>query len=82
MSTIEVVKNRDEYKVQELRSFGFAELARQGGVRRETPETAPEVSAVLACIRVLAEGVSALPLHLYRLDSNGCLLYTSDAADE
>ena len=71
MSTIEVVKNRDEYKVQELRSFGFAELSRQGGVRRETPETAPEVSAVLACIRVLAEGVSALPLHLYRLDSNG-----------
>ena len=78
MSTIEVVKNRDEYNMQELRSFGFAELARSGGVRRETPETAPEVSAVLACIRVIAEGVSSLPLHLYRLDTNGAKVLATD----
>ena len=71
MSKVEVVKSRDEFKMQELRSFDFAALARSGGIRRETPETAPEVSTVLACIRVLAEGVSSMPLHLYRIDSNG-----------
>jgi phage portal protein BeeE len=36
---------------------------------RVTPETAMRTSAVLACIRVLAETIAGLPLHLYtRID--------------
>jgi len=31
-----------------------------------TPDTAMRTSAVLACIRVLAETIAGLPLHLYR----------------
>ena len=39
---------------------------------RITPENALSVSVVYACIRVLAEGVAALPLHiLERLDTGG-----------
>lgn len=76
--TVEVIRNRDEYKMHELRAFDFSALARSGGVRRETPETAPEVSTVLACIRVIAEGVSALPLHLYRMDENGAKVLATD----
>ena len=36
------------------------------GQTRVTPDTAMRTSAVLACIRVLAETIAGLPLHLYR----------------
>ena len=36
-----------------------------------TPETAIRAGAVFACVRVLAESVAALPLHLYRHMENG-----------
>jgi len=79
MSTVEVIKNRDENRIRELRSFDFAALARSGGMRRETPETAPEVPAVIACIRVIAESVGSLPLHIYRMDSNGAKVLATDS---
>jgi len=79
MSTVEVIKNRDENRIRELRSFDFAALARSGGMRRETPATAPEVPAVIACIRVIAESVGSLPLHIYRMDSNGAKVLATDS---
>jgi HK97 family phage portal protein len=79
MSTVEVIKNRDDNRIRELRSFDFAALARSGGMRRETPETAPEVPAVIACIRVIAESVGSLPLHIYRMDSNGAKVLATDS---
>jgi HK97 family phage portal protein len=79
MSTVEVIKSRDENRIRELRSFDFAALARSGGMRRETPETAPEVPAVIACIRVIAESVGSLPLHIYRMDSNGAKVLATDS---
>ena len=79
MSTVEVVRNRDEYRIGELRSFDFAALARSGGMRRETPETAPEVPTVIACIRVIAESVGSLPLNLYRLDSSGAKVLATES---
>ena len=80
MSTIEVVRNSDEHRIRELRSFDFAALARSGGMRRETPETAPEVPTVIACIRVIAESVGSLPLELYRRDSNGAKVLATDSS--
>ena len=79
MSHVEVIKSRDENRIRELRSFDFAALARSGGMRRETPETAPEVPAVIACIRVIAESVGSLPLHIYRMDSNGAKVLATDS---
>jgi HK97 family phage portal protein len=79
MSTVDVIKNRDEHRIRELRSFDFAALARSGGMKRETPETAPEVPAVIACIRVIAESVGSLPLHIYRMDSNGAKVLATDS---
>lgn len=38
---------------------------------RVGPQTALQSSAVFACVRVLAEGVAQLPLHLYRKNDNG-----------
>jgi len=79
MSHVEVIKNRDDNRIRELRSFDFAALARSGGMRRETPETAPEVPTVIACIRVIAESVGSLPLHLYRLGADGAKVMATDA---
>ena len=78
MSTVEVIRNSDEHRIRELRSFDFAALARSGGARRETPENAPEVPAVIACIRVIAESVGSLPLQLYRSDANGAKVLATD----
>lgn len=79
MSTVEVIRNSDEHRIRELRSFDFAAIARSGGSRRETPETAPEVPAVIACIRVIAESVGSLPLQLYRSDANGAKVLATDS---
>lgn len=79
MSTVDVIKNRDEHRIRELRSFDFATLARSGGMRRETPETAPEVPTVIAILRLLGESVGSLPLNLYRLDKNGAKVLATDS---
>jgi phage portal protein BeeE len=54
-----------------------------GGVRTlsgqlVTPQTAMRCSAVLACMRILAEDLSALPLNLYRRTPQGSVLATDD----
>lgn len=41
-----------------------------------TPETATRCAAVLACIRILSEDISQLPLHLYRRTPRGSFLAT------
>lgn len=43
-----------------------------------TPQTALRASAVLACIRILTEDISALPLNLYRRTPQGAVLATDD----
>jgi HK97 family phage portal protein len=43
-----------------------------------TPQTALRASAVLACIRILTEDLSALPLNLYRRTPQGAQLATDD----
>ncbi len=52
-----------------------------GGVRTHsgqfvTPQTAMRASAVLACMRILSEDVSSLPLNLYRRTPQGAVLAT------
>lgn len=52
-----------------------------GGVRTNsgqlvTPQTAMRASAVLACIRILSEDISSLPLNLYRRTPQGAVLAT------
>jgi HK97 family phage portal protein len=43
-----------------------------------TPQTALRASAVLACIRILCEDLSALPLNLYRRTPQGAALAVDD----
>lgn len=43
-----------------------------------TPATALRASAVLSCIRILCEDLSALPLNLYRRTPQGAILATDD----
>jgi HK97 family phage portal protein len=52
-----------------------------GGVRTAsgqfvTPQTAMRASAVLACMRILSEDISSLPLNLYRRTPQGAVLAT------
>jgi HK97 family phage portal protein len=52
-----------------------------GGVRTNsgqfvTPQTAMRASAVLACMRILSEDISSLPLNLYRRTPQGAVLAT------
>jgi HK97 family phage portal protein len=62
-----------DYRMVDLRGIDWADM---GGGRtasgvRVTPETALACAAYTACIRVISDGVSALPLHLYRRLENG-----------
>ena len=75
--TVEVIKSAD-YRIGTLRSFDYSAFARSGGAKRETPETAPEVPVVLAAIRLIAESVGTLPLHLYRTEANGAKTLATD----
>lgn len=70
--------NEPSLTVKSFRSIDWSSLARSGSVRRETPETAPELPVVMACIRVLAESISSLPLNLYRYDENGAKVKATD----
>src|SRR6266496_6085284 len=52
-----------------------------GGVRTHsgqfvTPQTAMRASAVLACMRILSEDISSLPLNLFRRTPQGAVLAT------
>jgi HK97 family phage portal protein len=52
-----------------------------GGVRTNsgqfvTPQTAMRASAVLACMRIISEDISSLPLNLYRRTPQGAVLAT------
>lgn len=54
-----------------------------GGVRTNsgqlvTPQTAMRSAAVLACMRILSEDISSLPLNLYRRTPTGAQLATDD----
>jgi HK97 family phage portal protein len=40
------------------------------------PRTAVQVSAVYACVRVIAETIASLPLHLYKYESKGSIKAT------
>jgi HK97 family phage portal protein len=62
-----------DYRMIDLRGIDWAEV---GGGRtasgvRVTPENALACAAYTACIRVISDGVSALPLHLYRRLASG-----------
>jgi HK97 family phage portal protein len=63
------------YRIIDLRGSygdGWSESPARGpaGVRI-TPETALMCSAVLACVRLIAENVATIPLHLYRRLAEG-----------
>jgi HK97 family phage portal protein len=63
----------NDYRMIDLRGIDWAEV---GGGRtasgvRVTPENALACAAYTACIRVISDGVSALPLHLYRRIASG-----------
>ncbi len=50
------------------RLFGFADAAAGKPV---TPDTALQVSAFWACVKLLAETIATLPLALYRREADG-----------
>lgn len=63
---------------------GGTGMSRNAGIQYETPaayaatsavavteDTAMQVSAVWACVRILAETVASLPVHVYRKTANG-----------
>lgn len=60
-----------DYKMLDLRGLDWGEASRTPSGVRVTPETALACAAYTACIRVISDGVSALPLHLYRRLPNG-----------
>jgi HK97 family phage portal protein len=62
-----------DFRMHELRGIDWADV---GGGRtasgiRVTPENALACAAYFGCIRLIADGVSALPLHVYRRLPNG-----------
>lgn len=62
-----------DYRMFDLRGIDWADV---GGGRtasgvRVTPENALACAAYFGCIRLIADGVSALPLHVYRRLPNG-----------
>lgn len=44
-----------------------------------TPRSSMQMTAVYACVRVLAEGIAGLPLHLYRYDEKGNQVKAADS---
>lgn len=46
--------------------------------KRVTPRSSMQMTAVYACVRVLAESIAGLPLHLYRYDDKGNQVKATD----
>ena len=64
------------YSLATLSSFMVGVKSHSG--QYVTPQTALRASAVLACIRILSEDLSALPLNLYRRTPQGAVLAVDD----
>ena len=85
-------KSRDKPQVQDSYQFsGFPFLfGRSISGQTVNTTTALQISAVFACVKILAESVACLPLHVYQRDGNNKTLATGhplyrvlhDAANE
>ena len=42
-----------------------------GETKTVSPDAAMQISAVFACVELLAQTISTLPLHVYRTDEDG-----------
>lgn len=76
----ELFRSRDRPKNSATAGAGYAFF--WGGStsgKRVTPRTSMQMTAVYACVRVLAEGIAGLPLHLYRYDESGNRVKAADS---
>ncbi len=66
-----IFRQRDAPKNMTAGSAYSFFLGQSAAGKRVNERTAMQTSAVYACVRVIAESVASLPLHLYRLDGVG-----------
>lgn len=64
------------YRIIDVRGGGYSDGWNESPARgpagiRITPETAMQCSTVLACVRLIAENVATVPLHVYRRLAEG-----------
>ena len=52
-------------------SYSFLFGPTTAGGRPVTERSAMQLTAVYSCVRILAEAVAGLPLHVYRTDTSG-----------
>lgn len=74
-------RSRDRPKNYATPGAGFAFFwGKSTSGKRVTPRSSMQMTAVYACVRVLAEGIAGLPLHLYRYDDKGNQVKAVDSA--
>lgn len=62
-------RSRDRPKNYATAGAGFSFFwGKSSSGKQVTPRSSMQMTAVYACVRVLAEGIAGLPLHLYRYD--------------
>lgn len=61
----------DAYDRSPYGDFWFRPVPFAGGALNVTPDAALQLTAVYACVRVLAEGTASLPFKLARVDDDG-----------
>lgn len=64
-------KSRDKPKNIGLGNYFRPIFSNSSSGKLVTEKTAMQMTAVYACVRILAESVAGLPLHLYRYNQNG-----------
>ena len=65
-----IFKSRDKPKDRIGRGWTYLGGSSASG-KAVNEETAMQLTAVYACVRILSEAVAGLPLHLYRYTDNG-----------
>lgn len=72
-------RSRDRPKNSATAGAGYDYLwGKSTSGKRVTPRSSMQMTAVYACVRVLAESIAELPLHLYRYDGKGNRLKATD----
>ena len=59
-------------------SYSFLFSSTTAGGRVVTERSAMQLTAVYSCVRILAEAVAGLPLHVYRTDASGSRVKATD----
>lgn len=73
-------RSRDRPKNYATAGAGFSFFwGKSSSGKNVTPRSSMQMTAVYACVRVLAEGIAGLPLHLYRYDEKGNQVKAADS---